>query len=65
MSKLKRCPFCGKKKSVELEEDDNQYTVVCNFNKNGCGSSGGYKDTVLEATVICNKRYKQCRIKIG
>ena len=41
MSELKPCPFCGKKDTVivlENNSEDGRYvTVICNWLKGGCG----------------------------
>lgn len=70
--KLKPCPFCGKKTAEvttvayaeEIENDNpyyslycNFYTVVCNYNNGGCGSSVGKQyETTDEAIEAWNRR---------
>ena len=44
---LKPCPFCGQKKTVVLNQEEDgvqkgMYQVICNCLKGGCGSSSGY-----------------------
>lgn len=67
---FKECPFCGKTDAttittcVEMAECENfegcevngYYTVVCDFNKGGCGASCGYAPTKKEAEEKWNKR---------
>ncbi|MBP2635031.1 MAG: Restriction alleviation protein Lar [Firmicutes bacterium] len=66
---LKPCPFCGGNevdfsdcKRLEACEnfeccDDEEYvSVVCNFNKGGCGASSGYHDTKEKASAAWNRR---------
>lgn len=71
-NKLKPCPFCGCKEimianCIELEDcekfegcDEEVYlTAVCNFNKGGCGASGGYRRTKEEAIEAWNRRVEE------
>lgn len=66
---LKPCPFCGKIEIVvlnandisEAEPDDDRwepacYAVVCDYNAGGCGATGGYCSTDLEAAKAWNRR---------
>lgn len=67
---LKPCPFCGKTEIVvlhvnEIEENDADskrwvpdpcYAAVCSFTENGCGATGGYCSTDLEAAQAWNQR---------
>ena len=66
---LKECPFCGMdvaemystKEDFEMsfgKEFDgvNKFTIVCNFNRNGCGATCGYHDTIDEAVSRWNTR---------
>lgn len=66
---LQRCPFCGMdvaemystKEDFEMsfgKEFDgvNKFTIVCNFNRNGCGATCGYHDTIDEAVSRWNTR---------
>jgi Lar family restriction alleviation protein len=67
--KLKPCPFCGKEVAVfttckeeedcakfEVCEDVGYLCIVCDFNKGGCGASGGYHETREEAIDAWNRR---------
>lgn len=67
--KLKPCPFCGGANlsisdCVELGECENFIrcrsntfvAVVCDYNKGGCGASGGYYETETEAIAAWNRR---------
>ena len=66
---LKPCRFCGGKKLVLTTSKGVQdcvnfgecnecgyYTVVCDFNKGGCGASSGYRATKKEAIEAWNRR---------
>jgi Lar family restriction alleviation protein len=67
---LKPCPFCGKTEIIvlnaneiseldrdsELWADDPAFAAVCDFNKGGCGATGGYRETVTEASETWNRR---------
>lgn len=69
MMKLKPCPFCGSGYSVKLctwddiyqteSEDPPSYAVVCDFNDDGCGATGGYRETEDEAVDAWNLRFGQ------
>lgn len=59
--RLKPCPFCGAKTSVEIEIDDEDdyatnYAVNCDYSKGGCGATSGYRQTKAEAIELWNKR---------
>lgn len=56
---LKPCPFCEATEDIleiDTDVDSNCSHVVCNYNKGGCGGSGGYRNTVTEATDDWNQR---------
>lgn len=68
---LKPCPFCGRTSPLEVTDsnkidlltqsdyafDDNPtFAVVCNKNKEGCGSSSGFWDTQKQAVIAWNTR---------
>lgn len=68
-NKLRGCPFCGKSvayiadchelqdcKNFEACEGEGYVSVVCNFNKGGCGASSGYFRTTEEAIFAWNRR---------
>ena len=67
MEKLKPCPFCNNSLSlllataaeIDLDDEDGadeQWAVVCNFNKGGCGATSGYRDTPESAVDAWNRR---------
>ena len=65
---LKKCPFCGMEVAevwsdkMKAEDEGRQFfgterfTVVCNFNKRGCGATCGYHDSVTMAIDKWNTR---------
>lgn len=67
---LNSCPFCGKTEIVvldanEIDEYDQDserwvpdpcYAAICDFNEGGCGATGGYRPTDLEAAAAWNQR---------
>lgn len=65
---LQRCPFCGMdvaeiySSHQSLEEDGiepfgaNKFTIVCNFNRKGCGATCGYHDDISSAVARWNTR---------
>lgn len=69
LNMLKSCPFCGGKE-IEISsckgleecenfdhcEDKEYVSVVCNFNKGGCGASNGYHNTKEKAVEAWNRR---------
>lgn len=71
-TEIKHCPFCGKNAASistakGMEECENfercidcaYVTVVCDFNKGGCGASSGYRCTEEEAILAWNERAKK------
>lgn len=64
----KPCPFCGKSvanlqtltehmaEDGEVNVQDERYRVICNFNKNGCGSSTGWRREARDAVNLWNGR---------
>lgn len=71
-TEIKPCPFCGKSAASistakEMEECENfercidcdYVTVVCDFNKGGCGASSGYRCTEEDAILAWNERAKK------
>lgn len=69
---LKDCPFCGKDILVVSREDEaygkaknknGYFAVCCNFNKGGCGSTGGYRKTKEEAVEVWNKRHNGIKVE--
>ena len=75
MTELKPCPFCRNNSAPEilpiaeiglLDSDDplyeelmNQFTVICNYQKGGCGASCGTKANPGEAIEAWNRRAEQ------
>lgn len=67
---LKPCPFCGKTEIAVLNSnditeaypDDERYEPnpcfagICDFNENGCGATGGYRETSELAAEAWNQR---------
>ena len=65
---LQRCPFCGMDVADIYSTDDraiedgeepttpNRFTIVCNFNANGCGATCGYHDSIAQAVARWNTR---------
>ncbi len=49
---MKKCPFCGEEKSVELvkdeihNDDECGYFIICNARKGGCGAMSGWGGTI-------------------
>jgi len=62
MTELLACPFCGNEKARRLMDSEElnlltgNYTVVCCIFNEGCGASGGYKQSDHEAVEIWNVR---------
>lgn len=62
------CPFCGLTDSLRVldENEINEweefllknpwYAVLCCSTKEGCGATGGYRETEVEAVVAWNMR---------
>jgi len=56
------CPFCGETKELLLWNGEDDYNneqvqvVVCDYIKQGCGSSGSWEDTEQEAVKAWNTR---------
>lgn len=68
MTELKPCPFCGgvnimvyKERLTAPDSAGNEFTfaVICDFNSCGCGASGGYRPTSIEARTAWNKRAEE------
>lgn len=63
---LKPCPFCGKDvatvvtnielNELEPHEEPEQFAVVCDFCKGGCGSMSGWAMSEERAVENWNKR---------
>ena len=65
---LQRCPFCGmdvaevftqseaKEYDPPLDEEHERYTIVCSFNRNGCGATCGFHSTIAKAVSRWNTR---------
>ena len=59
------CPFCGEQKSLRLIQQESQnededmklpYAICCSIHSHGCGATGGYYDTPVEAIIAWNRR---------
>ena len=60
--KIKRCPFCGKRKPLQCRLDELcgvQMQVVCNILEGGCGSGGCFEDSGKQAIKAWNRRHKK------
>ena len=71
--KLRECPFCGGKYTVNLSDCSEcslcvdeppcdgcnwkKYLIVCNVNLGGCGAASGLYDTEEKAIEAWNRRY--------
>ena len=55
---IKPCPFCGRTNTVNAhyDEETDRLQIICDYNKGGCGSSSGFKETDAEAWELWNKR---------
>ena len=68
---IKKCPFCGKKASLELTDCTgveecknfenclsigNYLAVVCDHNKGGCGASSGFASSQEKAIAKWERR---------
>ncbi|MDT3386710.1 MAG: Lar family restriction alleviation protein [Bacteroidota bacterium] len=60
---LKPCPFCGKTESVRIKIYPNintfeieQYAIVCDHIRGGCGSESGHYNDVDDAIKYWNQR---------
>lgn len=65
---LKPCPHCGFEKLHArryLEEDDfsDKYAILCDYRDGGCGAESGHYHTLLEATLMWNKRTEEIKPK--
>lgn len=68
--RLKPCPFCGSVESLkiasamDMEECENfeqcgqcsYLTIVCDFNKGGCGATSGFRISEEKAIEAWNRR---------
>ena len=57
-STLRKCPFCGNKNLIIIDNDEAypNYSVCCDYLKGGCGSTSGFRETKEEAIELWNKR---------
>ena len=58
---LKSCPHCGFEKPHARKyagEDDfpDKYAILCDYRDGGCGAESGHYHTLMEATLMWNKR---------
>ena len=60
---LKPCPFCGRTESVRIriypsswKYTEDQYAIVCDHNRGGCGSESGHYSDPEKATKYWNMR---------
>jgi len=63
---LKPCPLCGHKTAPAclssdevLSHPSDQWVVVCDIFKGGCGAASGHKDTEAKAIAAWNTRAEQ------
>lgn len=62
---LLACPFCGSTDAVRLDDGDSwdflpdgeplTWAVVCDYNRGGCGGSGGFRDSQKDAIAAWNQ----------
>lgn len=57
---LKPCPFCGGKAELNGHWVRDSVAIRCNFVEGGCGASGGFRPTKLEAIKAWNRRVNVC-----
>lgn len=59
------CPFCGEQESLKLIQQESQsidedmklpYAICCSIHSHGCGATGGYYNTPIEAITAWNRR---------
>ena len=53
---IKPCPFCGKTDTIKIKKEGDQYIILCNVHKGGCGGSSGYYYFQEEAIEKWNQR---------
>jgi len=53
---LKPCPFCGESSFLTRNDEGEQTSIVCNFNRGGCGAQSGYTDPEEQPTYRWNMR---------
>lgn len=59
------CPFCAKAvASLETAEElhggrNDLWAVVCGFHEGGCGATGGFRESQLEAVELWNHRLNE------
>lgn len=53
---IKPYPFCGKIDTVRIKKEGDQYIILCNVHKGGCGGSSGYYYFQEEAIEKWNQR---------
>ena len=73
LPKIKRCPHCDSEDAVEIQTsqemndcdadecaygDGNMVAVCCNYNKDGCGASGGYRESASQAIDAWNTGWR-------
>ena len=60
MSELKPCPFCGESTVTMIcrINDDwrNRYSVLCDYERGGCGAESGWYHSKEEAAEAWNRR---------
>lgn len=60
---LKPCPFCGGT-DFTIETRGRSVAVICDFRQEGCGASGGYRDTEEEAVKTWKESSEIMREKV-
>lgn len=63
MKELKPCPYCGGRNlfigdsnELDVNFNDTQYAVCCDYSKGGCGAVSGFRMTEDEAVDAWNRR---------
>ena len=60
MTKLKPCPFCGKKPYLLARDHEDfphpWYMVICDYGQGGCGAESAWCVSAEKATEMWNRR---------
>ena len=66
---LKPCPHCGfdklhGRKYISQDDFPAKYAILCDYSEGGCGAESGHYHTLLEATLMWNKRTENITPKL-